>query len=95
MKTNWLWDTRLSEAKVKKILKYENNPCFYIYAEKLFSRVNNPQMVFGYVSKEIFVRHWPVIKQRISKNAWAKGSANFWQRIYEKILQQLKAKEAP
>ena len=85
MKTNWLWDTQLSETRVKKILKDENDPRFYIYAEKLFSRISDPQTVFSYIPKEVFYRNWPVIKQRINKDAWGGGRVDFWQRIYNRI----------
>lgn len=84
MKINWLWDTRLSEARVKRILKNEHDPRFYIYAEKLFSRVSDPKIAFGYIPKEVFCRNWPAIGKRIQKDAWAKGRADFWQTVYEK-----------
>ncbi|MBF0522878.1 MAG: helix-turn-helix transcriptional regulator [Candidatus Omnitrophica bacterium] len=89
MKINWLWDTRLSETRVKKILEDEKNPRFYIYAEKLFSRVGSPQTAFSYIPKEVFCRQWPVIKQRIDKDAWSKGKADSWQKIYDQISAQL------
>jgi len=86
MKTNWLWDTRLSETRVKEILKDESNPRFYIYAEKLFSRISDSQIAFSYIPKEVFYRNWPVIKQRINKDAWSRGRADFWQKIYNRIF---------
>ena len=89
MKTNWLWDTRLSETRVKNILKDEKNPRFYIYAEKLFSRISDTQTAFSYIPKEAFCRHWPVIKQRINKDTWNKGKAEFWQKMYDQIATQL------
>jgi UDP-N-acetylglucosamine 1-carboxyvinyltransferase len=89
MKTNWLWDTRLSETRVKNILKDEKNPRFYIYAEKLFSRISDTQTAFSYVPKEVFFRHWPDIKQRIDKDTWKKGKAEFWQKTYEQIAAHL------
>ena len=94
MKTNWLWDTRLTDTRVKKILKDERNPRFYIYAEKLFSRISDPQLAFSYIPKEVFYRNWPVIKQRIDKDAWSKGRVGLWQNIYDRISAQLKAKDA-
>ncbi len=86
MKINWLWDTSLSEARVKRILKNEKDPRFYIYAEKLFSRVSNPKVAFGFIPKEIFCRNWPAIHKRIQKDTWIQGRADFWQNIYEKAL---------
>lgn len=84
MKVHWLWDTRLPETRVRKILKNEKNPRFYIYAEKLFSRLSSPKEAFNYVSKETFRKTWPVIKQRVEKDVWAKNKAEFWQNVYEK-----------
>lgn len=89
MKTNWLWDTRLSEARVKKILEDENNPRFYIYAEKLFSRVSDPQAAFGYIPRNVFCRQWPRIQQRIKKDAWIRGRTIAWQKVYDQIADQL------
>jgi len=86
MKINWMWDTRLSEARVKKILKNEHDPRFYIYAEKLFSRVNDPKIAFDYVPREVFCRNWPNISKRIQKDAWVQGRAGFWQTVYEKTM---------
>jgi DNA-binding XRE family transcriptional regulator len=89
MKINWLWDARLSEARVKKILEDENNPRFYIYAEKLFSRVSDARTAFSYIPKEAFYRHWPVIKRRIDKDAWGGGKAGVWQKMYDQTAAQL------
>ena len=86
MKINWLWDTTLNKARVKKILHNERDPRFYIYAEKLFSRVGDPKEAFSYVSKEAFCRQWPVVRKRIAKDAWARERAGFWQGIYEQTL---------
>ena len=86
MKINWLWDTRLSEARIKRILKNEYDPRFYIYAEKLFSRVNDPKIAFDYVPREVFCRNWPGISKRIQKDAWIQGRADFWQTVYEKTI---------
>ena len=88
MKTHWLWDTTLSENRVQRILHNERDPRFYIYAEKLFSRVRDPQEAFGYISKESFCRKWSMIKKRVEKDAWAKSKADFWQGIYEQILEE-------
>jgi len=89
MKINWLWDTRLTEARVKRILQNEKDPRFYIYAEKLFSRVDDPKDAFRYVSKDAFYRKWPSIKQRIEKDAWVKNRAVFWQTIYDRVKREI------
>lgn len=90
MKINWLWDSRLSEEKVKKILKDENHPKFDIYAERLFSRVSDPKMVFKIVDKVTFCKKWPSIKRRVRKDRWLKDRVIFWQTIYERVQERLK-----
>ena len=90
MKINWLWDTRLSEKDVKKILHDEENPRFYIYATKLFSRVNEPKAAFEYIDKQTFCRKWPMIKKRVQKDAWTADRADFWQTMYERTAEELK-----
>jgi len=90
MKINWLWDSRLSEAEARKILKEENHPKFDIYAEKLFSRVNDPKIVFNIVDKVTFCKKWPGIKKRMKKDRWLESKVVFWQTIYERVHERLK-----
>jgi len=87
---NWLWDSRLEETEARKILKDAGHPKFDIYAEKLFSRVNDPKMVFSIVDKVTFCKKWPCIKKRMKKNLWLEDRAVFWQIIYERTIEQLK-----
>ena len=90
MKLNWLWDTRLSEKEVKKILKDENHPKFDIYSEKLFSRVSDPAIAFDIVDRKIFCQKWPTIKKRLRKDRWVTDRITFWQTIYEPVDKELK-----
>lgn len=90
MKTNWLWDSRLSETEAKKILRNEEDPRFDLYAEKLLSRVNDPRLVFNIVDQEAFCRKWPTIKKRMRKDRWLEARVSFWQTIYERIHENLK-----
>ncbi len=85
MKTNWLWDVRLTEMKISKILKDEKDPRFFIYAERLFSRVSDPKIAFSFMPKHIFRRQWPAIKNRVKKDVWASKRVDFWQSVYKKI----------
>ncbi len=82
MKINWLWDMQVKEGHVQKILKNPYDPEFYIFAEKLFARVKDPQLAFEYVDKKTFTRTWLSIKKRILKDAWAKPAVDFWQNVY-------------
>ena len=90
MKINWLWDSRLSEAEARKILKDAGHPRFDIYAEKLFSRISDPRMAFGIIDKVTFCKKWPNIKKRMKKDRWLTDRVVFWQTIYERIREKLK-----
>lgn len=90
MKINWLWDSRLSETEARKILKDENHPKFDIYAEKLFSRISDPKIVFNIVDKVTFCKKWPSIKKRMRKDRWLENRVVFWQTIYERVHESLK-----
>lgn len=86
MKINWLWDTRLTEKQVKRILKNPSNPRFYIYAEKLLSRTSDPDIALEIIGPKIFRREWPILKKRIQKDVWARHRVAFWQSMYTKML---------
>ncbi|MFH0924591.1 MAG: helix-turn-helix transcriptional regulator [bacterium] len=90
MKINWLWDSTLKGNEVKKILRDVNHSKFDIYAEKLFSRVNDPKLAFSFVDKVSFCKKWPSIKKRIRKDQWLKDRVVFWQTIYEWVHEQLR-----
>lgn len=90
MKTNWLWDSRLSEREVKRILRDEGHPKFDIYAEKLFSRVSDPAVAFSIVDKKTFCQKWPVIKKRMQRDRWIRNRVIFWQTIYEQVYGEFK-----
>ncbi len=89
MKTNWLWDSRIKENAARKILRNEDNPKFEIYAEKLFSRVNDPKLAFSIVDKVAFCKKWAAIKKRMKKDRWLGDRIIFWQTIYERVLKGL------
>ena len=86
MKINWLWDMRVSEEHARKILKNKNHPEFYIFAEKLFARVKDPELAFQYVDRQTFYRTWASIKKRVLKDAWAKPAVDFWQSVYASAM---------
>lgn len=90
VKTNWLWDSRLGENEVRKILRDENHLKFDIYAEKLLSRVSDPKMAFRIIDKLIFCRKWPSIKKRMRKDRWLENRVAFWQTIYERVHERLR-----
>jgi len=93
MKADWLWDKKISEAEVKEILHDENSKKFVELAAVLLSRNNIPREVFEeYLDKEVFLRNWIKIKRRMRQNRWNDRRIEFWQAVYEKILEVYKKK---
>ncbi len=90
MKTNWLWDSSIEESEAVQILKQENHPQFNLCAEKLFSRVNDPETAFRIIDKVTFCKKWPGIKKRMNRDSRLKNRTVFWQTIYENIHENLK-----
>ena len=90
MKTNWLWDSRLEENEIRKILKDADNSRFDIYTERLLSRIGDPKIVFSIIDKVTFCKKWPIIKKRIREDCWLKDRVIFWQAAYERIYKGLK-----
>ncbi len=90
---NWLWDRKISEKKVKKILSEPENPEFVEYASLLFSRTNDVSFVFkNYINQVIFCKNWQKIKRDMRKNKWNEPKIIFWDAIYEKVKDKLKKK---
>lgn len=89
MKTNWLWDTTLSEKEVREILKNEKHPKFDTYTEMLLARISDPEIVFSFINKKTFCCKWPKIKKRLAKDRWLRNRILFWQIIYERIHAEL------
>ena len=92
MKTNWLWDSKLSKKEARAILKNAKHPKFEMYAAKLLSRVSDPTVVFGYIDEVVFCKSWPGIKKRLARDRWLKNKIVFWQAMHERRLEVLKEK---
>lgn len=93
MKKDWLWDRRLTEKQAKKILNNPADPRFISLASLLLTRKNVPKEIFGvYLKPDDFCRHWTEIKRKMRKDAWGNPRIEFWQAIYEKLLERYRAK---
>ena len=90
---NWLWDRKIAEKEVKKILKDPNNPGFIELAALLLARSNSPKEVLQrYILPIDFCKYWPQIKKRMGKDRWQEPRVIFWQAVYEKVREKLKEK---
>ena len=93
MSRDWLWDRRISDYKVKHILSNPDNQEFVSLAALLLTRKNSPPEVLKkYISPLNFCRFWPRIKRRMRKDSWNNPRIEFWQAIYEKVLEKLRGK---
>ena len=86
MKTNWLWDTKLKEGRVREVLRDERDPRFFIYAARLLARVRAPGEVFFWISREAFDRNWALIRARMARDAWAKPAIGRWDRFHARAV---------
>ncbi len=91
MKKDWLWDRKISIDKVKNILKDENDYRFIEFAALLLSRKNIPKEIFDiYIDPLMFCRNWHRIKRKMRKDKWNNIRIEFWQQIYNVLLDKYK-----
>ncbi|MFH0948165.1 MAG: helix-turn-helix transcriptional regulator [Elusimicrobiota bacterium] len=95
MKSNWLWDRKTSINEVKKILKNPKNKKFLKFAALLLSRENSPKEVFStkYLNPIDFCHNWRLIKKVMRKDNWNDPRIEFWQAIYEKLVEKYRRKK--
>ena len=93
MKRDWLWDKNISKEQTARILSNPAHPQFISLSSLLLARKNTPREVFqDYLRPEEFCRHWTEIKRRMRKDAWNNPRIEFWQAVYEKLLEKYRAK---
>ena len=93
MKSNWLWDMKISKCEVKKILRNPQDKKFLKFSAVLLARENSPKEVLTkYITPINFCRNWHLIKKVMRKDKWNDRRIEFWQAIYEKIAEKLRNK---
>jgi len=93
MERDWLWDRNIPEKQAIKILREPRHAKFIPLASLLLSRKNTPREILRhYIKPEEFCRWWPMIKRRMRKDAWNNPRIEFWQAVYEKLLEKFRAK---
>ncbi len=94
MSNIWLWDKNLSVNEAKKILKNPDDKRFIKLSATLLSRTNSSKDVFKQYLKPIdFCRNWQKIKRVMRQDDWNNPRIEFWQAIYEKLLEKYKSKK--
>ncbi|MEW6040866.1 MAG: helix-turn-helix transcriptional regulator [Elusimicrobiota bacterium] len=93
MSNNWLWDQKISDKSVRKILKNPEDKKYLKFAVLLLSRKNVPKEVFTqYINPVDFCRNWQGIKKIMKKNKWNDPRIEFWQAIYERLMKKYRIK---
>ena len=93
MRSDWLWDRKITDAKARNILKKPDSTSFLTIAALLLSRNNEPRKVFkSYLDPVIFCKHWTAIKRRMRQDRWTEPRIIFWQAIYEKLAEKYRDK---
>lgn len=91
MKRDWLWDRKVSLAKVKGILRDADHPRFAELSALLLSRKNAPKEVFSeYIDPLVFCKSWNRIKRQMRKDSWNNPRIEFWQHVYSVLLDKYK-----
>ena len=93
MNRDWLWDKNISTKQAVRILREPQHPQFISLSSLLLSRKNAPREVFrNYLKPKDFCRHWTEIKRSMRKDAWNNPRIEFWQAVYEKLLEKYRVK---
>lgn len=93
MKSNWLWDRKIDDVRVKEILSDPENEEFINFAALLLSRNNSPREVFAeYISQENFLYNWAEIKKKMKTDDWNNTRIEFWQAFFEAVKKKFEEK---
>ena len=89
--TKYFWS--LNKAALRDtgdILKDPNHLRFTERAVTFLSRCDRPKELFYFISKQQFIEAWPRIKAYWRKVAKTSDFRNWWQTVYEQILEEYK-----
>ncbi|MEW5757981.1 MAG: helix-turn-helix transcriptional regulator [Candidatus Omnitrophota bacterium] len=87
--SKYFWDLNdkaLKETKV--ILKDPNHPKFIIRLVNLFSRCDEPKIIFSVISKDEFIKNWTRVKLYWIKVEKKSDFRQWWQTVYDQLLEK-------
>ena len=88
MIAKYFWDQKgISLKETRRILKDPGHPKFPQRMAVLLTRCSKPKELFSVVSKERFVQNWPSIREHWIKRARRSESRDWWQTIYEQLVE--------
>ncbi|MBU1726571.1 MAG: helix-turn-helix domain-containing protein [Candidatus Omnitrophica bacterium] len=90
----YFWDLNEKALKdTKEILKSAENPKFSQRMVTFLSRCDQPKLVFSVISKEDFIKSWPLIRTYWLKVARKSEFRDWWETIYEQLAQEKKGRK--
>jgi DNA-binding Xre family transcriptional regulator len=90
----YFWDLKENALKeTRGILKDPDHPRFNERIVALLSRCDKPEELFSIISKKRFVEIWPGIKTYWIKRIRRSDFRDWWETIYEQILEKHQHKQ--
>lgn len=92
--SKYFWD--LNERALKEtenILRSPKHPKFIVRMVTFLSRCDQPKELFSLISKKEFIENWPRIRSYWLKFARQSDFRDWWETIYEQLLQEYRLKE--
>ena len=90
----YFWD--LNERALKetqRALKNPKHPKFIMRMVTLLSRCDRPKELFSLITKKEFIENWPNIRSYWAKLARESDFRDWWETVYEQLLQKYGKKE--
>ncbi|OGX40542.1 MAG: hypothetical protein A2984_01045 [Omnitrophica WOR_2 bacterium RIFCSPLOWO2_01_FULL_41_12] len=92
----YFWGFNAKALKeTEKILKDPQHPRFIERLVTILSRCDKPKELFSFISKDEFVEVWPKTKNYWRKIALESDFRDWWQTIYERLMQKYKPLKKP
>jgi len=92
--TKYFWS--FNQAAIEETAAILKNPGHRRFPERMvtfLSRCDKPKELFMFISKQQFVDSWPRVKNYWRKVGGASDFRNWWQTIYEQIMEESRKKQ--
>jgi DNA-binding Xre family transcriptional regulator len=91
----YFWDlTPKALRETKRALADPQHPKFISRMTSFLSRCDKPKELFGLISKKDFIAAWPRVKEEWLKLEQVSDFRDWWQTIYEQLLETSGVKQA-
>lgn len=92
----YFWELNENAIReTKKIIRNPEHQKFILRIFTLLSRCDKPNELFSLISKKQFIEIWPRVRRYWIKTNHAKDFRNWWETIYEGLLEKNQDKKYP